>query len=110
MVIQSFVFLDENSQTSTSTSLGNTNGTLLTLEVIALTEDEVSVVVEGRTEVGEDNWTSLGVIGAKKLNVLEIIVEDGNYFIPINGISSIRVVNNGTVGTVRVFGKVTNEV
>ena len=112
MVLQSFVFLDETSANGTSNPLGNTNGTTLTFEVVDLSiaQSGVSIQVEGKTDSKNDNWTPIAIINRKKLSVLETVIESGNYFAPITGLSSVRVVNNGTVGEVRVYGRITAEV
>lgn len=110
MVLQSFVFLDETSTDGTSNPLGNTNGTTLTFEVVDLSTEGVSIRVEGKTDSKNDNWTPVATVSYKKLQILETVVEEGNYFAPITGLSSVRVVNNNTVGTVRVYGRITAEV
>ena len=106
MNIANFVFFDENSTSSTSNVLSNpSSASTMTLEVYG---SSFNLTVEGRADFqGEDNWHELGIIGLKNYDVLASITEEGIYAIPMDGISQIRLVNSGSVGSFKAFGVAT---
>ena len=106
MNIANFVFFDENSTSSTSNVLSNpSSASTMTLEVYG---NSFNLTVEGRADFqGEDNWHELGIIGLKSYDVLSSITEEGIYAIPMDGISQIRLVNSGSVGSFKAFGVAT---
>lgn len=103
MNISNFIFFDENSTSNTSNILSNpSNAATLTLEVYG---SSFNLTVEGRSDFrGEDNWHQLGIIGLKDYDVLSSITEEGIYAIPFDGITQIRLVNSGSVGSFKAFG------
>ena len=106
MNISNFVFFDENSTSSTSNILSNpSNASTLTLEVYG---SSFNLKVEGRSDFqGDDNWHELGIIGLKDYDVLSAITQEGIYAIPFDGITQIRLVNSGSVGSFKAFGVAT---
>lgn len=106
MNIANFVFFDENSTSSTSNVLSNpSSASTMTLEVYG---SSFNLTVEGRADFqGEDNWHELGIIGLKSYDVLSSITEEGIYAISMDGISQIRLVNSGSVGSFKAFGVAT---
>ena len=106
MNVANFVFFDENSTSSTSNVLSNpSNASTMTLEVSG---SSFNLKVEGRADFqGEDNWHELGIIGLKDYSVLSSISEEGIYAIPMDGISQIRLINSGSVGSFKAFGVAT---
>jgi len=106
MNIANFVFFDENSTSNTSNILSNPSGaSAMTLEVYG---SSFNLKAEGRTDFqGEDNWHELGIIGLKDYDILSSITEEGIYTVPMDGISQIRLVNSGSVGSFKAFGVAT---
>lgn len=101
-ILQSFVFLDNTSTQAIGNSLSIINGNQITLEVTGTT---ASVTMEAITDIDSTTWTPIAVINCQTLKVVETITAVGNYIIPVSGLSAIRAKNTGTIGSVKVFGK-----
>ena len=100
--LKSFKFFDFNSTESVSNILGNpNNGEAITIEVSGA--DGVSLVVQGRTDLEETNWFTLGVINLLDYSIAPKITTSGLYMAPFAGISKIRIVSETPVGGFKVF-------
>ena len=100
--LQSFKFFDFNSTDQVSNILGNpNNGEAITIEVSGA--DGVSLVVQGRTDLEETNWFTIGVISMLDYSIAPKITSSGLYMVPFAGISKIRIVSETPVGGFKVF-------
>lgn len=102
MINKTFVFLDDTSTTTTSNPLIIANNNMLTIQVEASSTPDVTVY--GLTDV-EAVGQHMAVIDCATLKVVETITSAGNYFLPVTGISQVYVENNGTAGSVKIYGK-----
>lgn len=101
--LQSFKFFDFNSTEQVSNILGNpNNGEAITIEVSGA--DGVSLVVQGRTDLEETNWFTIGVISMLDYSISPKITASGLYMVPFAGVSKIRILSETPVGGFKVFG------
>lgn len=105
--LKSFKFFDFDSTEQVSNILGNpNNGEAITIEVSGA--DGVSLVVQGRTDLEETNWFTLGVINLLDYSITPKITASGLYMVPFAGISRVRVVSETPVGGFKVFAITTD--
>jgi len=103
--IQSFVFFDETSNSSTSNEMKNIGrGEEIELQISAISGGTYELLIEGKTDVVNGDWFPVAAISKRDYIVCEKITDDGGYSVVISGINMIRITNNGTPGGVRVFG------
>ena len=106
MTRQDFLFLDSTSGAA-SNELRVTEGSEeLTLQVELLSGSSCSLTVMGRTDILADAWQPLFAIDLSHLDAVTEIVEDGIYSIPVGGIMGVKIVNGGTVGAVKAYGRI----
>lgn len=104
MVYKDFVFFDSESTGTVSNVLIVPNqGEELRLHVTGL-GGGVDLVVEGKTDIVDGSWATLGCISLKDFSIGEAIKAEGEYAVAAGGIQKIRITNNGTAGGVKVFG------
>ena len=111
MILNGFLFLDENSTTGYSKELVCSTAKQLTLSV--LSDDSVVLEVFGLVDYEHgydsgDGWSRLAAINANDLSISSIITEAGIYYIPLNGFNLVSITNSGTPGSVTVFGTLTD--
>lgn len=100
--LQSFKFFDFKSTEQVSNILGNpNNGEAITIEVSGA--DGVSLVVQGRTDLEETNWFTIGAISLLDYSINAKITKSGLYMVPFAGISKVRIVSETPVGGFKVF-------
>ena len=109
MVLQRCVFLDKDSKTNTSEPMANSNeGVGLDLQVTDLTGNGVNIVIECRADMANKNeWHRVGAISLLDYKIYDNITQEGLYQISMDGIMYCRIVNNGEVGGVKVYGSLT---
>lgn len=108
MVLRSFLFLDDTDSTGESNPISCTNGKQLALNVELITSGEsIDLDVMGQIDLDGD-YQTLGVISAIDFATASSISAEGIYFIPVDGIIRVKIVNNGTAGSVKVFGTLTD--
>lgn len=108
MVLQNFLFLDDSDSTGESNPLVCTGGKQLSLNVELITAGEnIDLDVMGQIDLNGDYHT-LGVIGASDFNTASSISAEGIYLVPVDGITRVKIANNETPGSVKVFGNLTD--
>ena len=111
MILNGFLFFDENSTTQYSEELVCSTAKQLTLSVIS--DDSVILEIFGLVDYEHgydsgDGWIELAAINASDLSISSKITEAGIYYIPLNGINLVSITNSGTPGSVTVFGTLTD--
>lgn len=111
MVLQRYTFLDEKSTTNVSQPMVNSNeGVALDLQVTDLSGSGVNVDLECRADMTNPNeWHKVGAISLLNYKIYKTITESGLYQISLDGLMYCRVINNGPVGSVKVYGALTAE-
>ena len=106
MYLQNFVFLDENSSTTTSNPLVvNSKAETLKLSVISLSIGVTpDVTVQGMVDRDANEWFNMGVIGLADYSVGSKITAEGIFAVDAQGIKEIRVVSGTAAATVKVMG------
>lgn len=100
--LRSFKFFDfESAETVSNVFLNPTNGEAMTIEVSGA--DGVSLVVQGRTDLEETNWFTIGVISLMDYEVSPKITKSGLYMAPIAGVAKVRMVSETSVGGFKVY-------
>ena len=100
--LRSFKFFDFESTEKVSNILVNpANGEAITIEVSGA--DGVSLVVQGRTDLEETNWFTIGVVSLLDYGISSKITKSGLYMAPIAGVTKIRMVSETPVGGFKVF-------
>ena len=100
--LRSFKFFDFESTEKVSNILLNpANGEAITIEVSGA--DGVSLVVQGRTDLEESNWFTIGVVSLLDYDIKPKITTSGLYMAPIAGVAKIRMVSENPVGDFKVF-------
>lgn len=100
--LRSFKFFDfESTETVSNVFLNPTNGEAMTIEVSGA--DGVSLVVQGRTDLEETNWFTIGVISLMDYEVSPKITKSGLYMAPIAGVAKVRMVSETSVGGFKVY-------
>lgn len=106
MYLQNFVFLDENSSSTTSNSLVvNSNAETLKLSVITLSSGTTpSITVQGMVDRDAAQWFNLAVIKLADYSVASTITAEGIYAVDAQGVKELRVVSGTAAGSVKVMG------
>ena len=100
--LRSFKFFDFESTEKVSNILLNpANGEAITIEVSGA--DGVSLVVQGRTDLEESNWFTIGVVSLLDYDIKPKITTSGLYMAPIAGVAKIRMVSENPGGDFKVF-------
>lgn len=100
-----FVFLDENSTTTTSNELSVPYGAdELVLQITAVGGASVDVTVQGKADKENGDWTALSVLNHTGYAMTAKATAVGIYSIAANGIKLMRVVSGGSAGSVIAFG------
>lgn len=101
--LSTFIFFDETSTETMSNPMINSNkGEELIIQVIG---DDVDLIMYGVADVKSDERVPMGCINLSTYDVASEITEAGIYSIATSGISRFYCENNGTVGGVKVYGK-----
>lgn len=107
MTRQDFLFLDARSG-GESQELRVTEGSQeMTLQVELLSGSTCNLTVLGRADILEEAWQAIFAVDLTHLDAVTSITKDGIYSIPVSGIMGIKIVNGGTAGTVKAYGRVT---
>lgn len=106
MYLQNFVFLDENSTSTTSESLVvNSNAETLKLSVIALSSGVTpSITVQGMVDRVAGQWFNLAVVKLADYSVASTISAEGIYAVDAQGVKELRVTSSTAAGSVKVMG------
>lgn len=107
MVLQSFLFLDDSDSTGESNPLVCTGGKQLALYVSSDGADPIDLNVLGQIDL-DGYYESIGVIKASDFSTASYISDEGIYLVPVNGITRVKIENNETPGSVKVFGNLTD--
>lgn len=105
MELQNFLFLDENDTTGESNVLNCTGARQLTLSVESEEGATLELYVQGRVDFNSEEFFDLGAINLEDYDPVSPIVTAGVYTFILNGVGSVKVVNNGTPGDCTVFGR-----
>lgn len=108
MILQGFLFLDENDTTGRSSGLICSNARQLTLSVEKASGATIDLEVQGLVDMKSINGYPLGVVNASDLSTATSISDEGIYYVPLDGINGVCVVNNETPGNCIVFGTLTD--
>lgn len=102
--LKDFIFFDETSTDTISNPMCNPNrGEELVFQV---TGDDVNIIMYGIADIKEeDEVHPLMCINLTDMSVNNEIREAGIYVAPAQGISRFICENNGTAGSVKVYGK-----
>lgn len=103
MVIQDFLFLDSTSGASSNELFVSPEAESLTIQVESTSS--VSLKVYGRVDRG-GAWNQISVIKLSDLSINSEITASGIYTVGIEGVSSIRIVNSGTAGSVKAYARI----
>ena len=100
--LRSFKFFDfESTETVSNVFLNPTNGEAMTIEVSGA--EGVSLVVQGRTDLEETNWFTIGIISLMDYDIAPKITKSGLYMAPIAGVAKVRMVSETSVGGFKVY-------
>ena len=106
MYLQHFLFLDGNSTASSSPLIVNSKGGTLKLSVEKLSNVSVDITVKGKIDKASSTFFDIAVFKLADFSTITKINDEGLYAIDVNGISEIKLVNNGTAGSVKALGVV----
>lgn len=101
--IQEFMFLDENS-TSTTSGEFEVGGGFQTLSLSVYSASSVSVTVQCLLTDGSTTWMNVAAVDSKTSESATTITANGIYNVDATGVDKFRVINGGTAGSVKVFG------
>lgn len=108
MILNTFLFFDENDTATESDALDCSAAKQLTLTVEPGTGATINLTVSGKADLGSDEWHELGAISLIDYEPVNPITDGGAYTFVINGINKVKVTNNGTAGNCLVFGTLSN--
>lgn len=108
MILNGFLFLDENDTTGFSADLICSNARQLALSVEQVNADPIELEVLGVVDMKGGTAYPLGVVNASDLSTAASISDEGIYYIPLDGVNAVCVANNGTPGNCIVFGTLTD--
>lgn len=105
MAYTDFVFFDESSAGNYSTVFRNMldQGELV-LHVELLSGSAVDIDIECQVDIESDDWEPLFAVDLSHIDAVTKITLPGIYSIGMNGIRKLRLKNNGTAGSVKVYG------
>lgn len=99
MIEKNFTFFDETSTESESKECTNGSAKELVLEVNG---DSVDLQVLG---MAQDEYYPLFVVNLTTLDITDAITAEGSYILSAEGMRKLKIINNGTAGSVTVYGK-----
>ena len=103
--LANFKFFDTDSTDTISQVFVNPNkGSSMTLEVNNSGSADFDLVVEGKSDMQGSSWFEITALSLNGFVPLESITEEGLYVFSVEGLTSIRLKNNGTVGGFKAFG------
>lgn len=103
MVIQEFLFLDSTSGAVSNEFFVSPEAESMTIQIES--ESAVSVKVYGKVD-RDGAWNQLSAVGLSDLSINSEIKASGIYTVGIEGVSSIRIVNSGTAGSVKAYARI----
>lgn len=106
-----FKFFDFDSTDTISSAFVNPNkGDSITLEVRSNGSADFDLVIEGKCDtVDSDGWFPISPFKLDGFKLLSNITEEGLYCFTLEGITKVRLVNNGTPGGFKAFGVSTGD-
>ena len=108
MILNGFLFLDENDTTGESNALDCSTANQLTLTVEPGSGATINLTVSGRVDMESDQWHELGAVSLVDYEPVSPIEEGGAYAFVVSGFNQVKVTNNGTAGNCVVFGTLSN--
>ena len=108
MVLQDFVFLDENDSTGESNPLNCMGARRLIISVDSESGTTIDLDVFGNVDFTSDTYFTLGVTNVEDGTLANSIAANGIYTVDVNGIGRVKIVNNDTPGEAIVFGRLTD--
>ena len=104
MILNGFLFLDENDTTGESNALNCSTAEQLTLTVEPASGATIDLTVSGRADMESNEWHTLGAISLIDYEPVNPIEAGGAYAFVVSGLNQVKVTNNGTAGNCTVFG------
>lgn len=101
--IQEYVFLNESS-TSTISGEFVLGGNFQSLCLSVVSSTTVSVTAQCLLSDGSTDWQNIASIRSSNFDEYSTITANGIYTIDVQGVEKVRVINGGTVGSVKVLG------
>lgn len=108
MVLQDFVFLDENDSTGESNPLNCMGAKRLMISVDSDAGTTIDLDVTGNVDFTSDTYFTLGVTNVEDGTLANNITANGIYTVDVNGIGRVKIANNETPGESIVFGRLTD--
>ena len=105
MVSKEFLFLDETSSAISNVFAILNQGSSLNIQVSGASS--ISIVVEGQLDNQSNSWATIAAVNLADLSTTSNITATGIYSIAVDGLKYVRIKNNSAVGTVRVYGALT---
>lgn len=106
MTRQDFLFLNAKSG-GESKVLRVTEGSAdMTLQVELLSGSSCNLTVLGQTDILANEWEPIFAVDLTHLDAVTEITQEGIYSIPVGGIMGVKIVNSGTAGAVKAYGRI----
>lgn len=103
MILSDFVLLDETSGATSNPWYLPPEATQVTLQVSELS-DKPNIIVGGVLDTDINDIMGLSVISLADFEILSTIEADGLYVVGVSGVKILYVGNQGTEGSVKVYG------
>lgn len=108
MVLQDFLFLDENSGLESNIFDIGDRGRYISFQVSGVDSSTISCEIYGIVDVKSDSWVKIASTNASTIATAPAISGAGIYILSVVGLRKIKIKNTGTQGKVKVFGRLTD--
>ena len=105
MVLQDFLFLDENSGLESNIFDIGDRGKYVTFQVTAVDNTTIGCEIYAIVDSKSDSWVKVASTNAGTIETAPTMNTSGIYRLSVNGLKKIKVKNTATQGKIKVFGR-----